>query len=55
MDLALWEKVKRYRRIAAFASDEEAARQTKPTLRLGGEKISAEKQENRPGKTSTAG
>ena len=54
MDLSFWEKAKRYRRIAAFASDEELARQAKPTARLGSEKISGDERENRPGKALAA-
>lgn len=52
VDLALWEKVRRYRRIATFATDEELARQTKRAVRLGEEKISGDKRESNPGKSS---
>jgi len=34
VDLSLWEKARRYRRIAAFAGDEESPRPAKPALRL---------------------
>jgi len=48
----LWERAKRYRRIAAFASDEEPARQGKAAVRLGGEKLIADKRESHPGQTA---
>jgi hypothetical protein len=55
VDLALWEKAKRYRRIAVLASDEESARQTQPAIRLGGEKLDGERRDNHRGQTSIAG
>jgi hypothetical protein len=54
VDLGLWEKAKRYRRIAVFASEEESGRQTQPAIRLGGEKLNGERRENHPGQTSIA-
>ena len=36
VDLSFWEKAKRYRRIAAFAGDDELARQPKPAVQRGG-------------------
>jgi len=36
VDLSFWEKAKRYRRIAAFAGDDELARQPKPAAQRGG-------------------
>jgi hypothetical protein len=54
VELALGEKAKRYRRIAALASEEESIRQTKPALRLSSEKISGDKRENHSGQRSTA-
>jgi hypothetical protein len=54
VDLALWEKVRRYRRIATLASDDDMARQGKRVVRLGEEKINGEKREPSPGKTSAA-
>lgn len=54
MDLALWEKVRRYRRIATLANDEELARQTKRAVRLGEEKINGDKRDSSFGKTSAA-
>ena len=52
MDLALWEKVRRYRRIATFANDEEVARQAKRAVRLGEDKIRGDKRETSAGKTA---
>ena len=46
MDLALWEKARRYRRIATFASDDEAASSTKRPARFGEEKIKADTRES---------
>jgi hypothetical protein len=50
VDLALWEKVRRYRRIATFANDEELARQTKRAVRFGEEKVNGDKRESNSGK-----
>jgi hypothetical protein len=52
VDLALWEKVRRYRRIATFANDEEVARQAKRAVRLGEDKIRGDKRETSAGKTA---
>ena len=54
MDLGLWEKVRRYRRIATLANDEELTRQTKRGARLGEEKITSDKRDAGPHKTLAA-
>ncbi len=54
MDLSLWEKVKRYRRIAAYAAEEEMTRQTKHNGRLGPAQRNAEDPTWNPGKPQAA-
>ncbi len=54
VDLGLWEKARRYRRIATFASDDDAARETKRMTKLGEGKIASDKRDIDPGKATAA-